>query len=68
MEGVIWKRGVSHCEHQNPDKKSGAEEGKGMSSLITSFADAESKEIQWLWNPYIALEKLMLAYGAKGTS
>ena len=36
-----------------------------MSSLITSFADIESKEIQWLWNPYIALEKLTLAYGTK---
>lgn len=36
-----------------------------MSSLITSFADIESKEIQWLWNPYIALEKLTLAYGTE---
>ena len=38
-----------------------------MSSLITSFADIESKEIQWLWNPYIALGKLTLAYGTKET-
>jgi DNA repair protein RadA/Sms len=36
-----------------------------MSSLITSFADVETKEIQWLWNPYIALGKLTLAYGTK---
>ena len=36
-----------------------------MSSFITSFADIESKEIQWLWNPYIALEKLTLAYGTE---
>lgn len=36
-----------------------------MSSLITSFADVEAKEIQWLWNPYIASGKLTLAYGAK---
>lgn len=36
-----------------------------MSSLITSFADIESKENQWLWNPYIALEKLTLAYGTE---
>ena len=36
-----------------------------MSSLITSFADIESKEIHWLWNPYIALEKLTLAYGTE---
>ena len=38
-----------------------------MSSLITSFADVETKEIQWLWNPYIALGKLTLAYGTKET-
>lgn len=36
-----------------------------MSSLITSFADVEVKEIQWLWKPYIALEKLTLVYGTK---
>ena len=36
-----------------------------MSSLITSFADVEAKEIQWLWKPYIASGKLTLAYGAK---
>ena len=36
-----------------------------MSYLFTSFADIESKEIQWLWNPYIALEKLTLAYGTE---
>ena len=36
-----------------------------MSPLITSFADIEAKEIQWLWKPYFALKKLTLAYGAK---
>ena len=36
-----------------------------MSSLITSFADVEAKEIQWLWKPYIALEKLTLVHGTK---
>ncbi|MBR0342233.1 MAG: hypothetical protein IJH64_08310 [Oscillospiraceae bacterium] len=37
------------------------------SGIITTFADVEAREIQWLWYPYVPMSHITLAIGSRGT-
>lgn len=37
------------------------------SGIITTFADVEAREVQWLWYPYVPMSHLTLVIGSHGT-